>query len=188
MNTPAHAMINLFLLGRQRTGEKVIPILIGSVLPDIAIIVMYFWHLLLGTPESLIWSVEYFKPGWQGFIDSFNSIPLLLLGMTVCWKTKQPFLFVLFTSMLLHTLGDFPVHHDDAHRHFFPFTDWQFSSPVSYWDPAHYGNWFSIVEILSVLATSVYLYFNCPILKVWVICIGITYVAFWGYVGLYWNG
>jgi hypothetical protein len=188
MNTPAHAIINLFLLGRKEPGKKVVPILIGAVLPDIAIFAMYFWHLIIGTPESVIWSVEYYKPGWQAFIDCFNSIPLLLFGMVVCWKSKQHFLFILFASMLLHTFGDLPFHHDDAHRHFFPFTDWRFSSPVSYWNPNYHGNWFSIIEGLSVLATSIFLYFHYPKLRVWVICIGLTYLAFLGYVELFWKG
>lgn len=188
MNTPAHAIINLFLLGRQEAGKKTVPILIGAVLPDIAIFALYFWHLIIGTPESAIWSVEYYKPGWQAFIDCFNSIPLLLLGMVVCWKTKQSFLFILFASMLLHTFGDLPLHHDDAHRHFFPFSDWRFSSPVSYWNPDYYGNWFSIIEGLSVFVTSIFLYCHYPKLRVWVICIGLTYLAFLVYVGLYWQG
>jgi Na+/glutamate symporter len=120
VNTPAHAIINLLILGRQSAGKKTIPILIGAILPDIAIFALYFWHLLLGTPEAMIWSVEYYKPGWQAFIDVFNSMPLLVLGILTCWKTKQHYLLIFFASMLLHTLGDFPLHHDDAHRHFFP--------------------------------------------------------------------
>lgn len=187
MNTPAHAIINLLVLGRQQSGKKSIPILIGAVLPDLAIFVLYFWHLFLGTPESTIWTVEYYKPGWQAFIDCFNSIPLLLVGMIVCWKTKQHYLLILIASMLLHTLGDLPLHHDDAHRHFFPFSDWRFSSPVSYWDSDHYGDWFSIIEILAVLGASAFLYINYSKLKVWVVSVGLIYAGFWAYVGLYWG-
>jgi hypothetical protein len=35
-----------------------------------------------------------------------------------------------------------PLHHDDGHRHLFPLLDWRFESPISYWDPAHYGKVF----------------------------------------------
>ena len=98
MNTPAHAILNLFLLGRQKTGEKIIPILIGAVLPDLIILALYFWHLLLGTPESVIWSVEYFKPGWQAMIDIFNSMPLLLVGMMECLKKKRKIISLVFKN------------------------------------------------------------------------------------------
>lgn len=50
-------------------------------------------------------------------------------------------------SLLLHACADFPLHHDDAHRRFFPFSDYRFSSPVSYWDPRHHGAWGASVEL-----------------------------------------
>ena len=40
---------------------------------------------------------------------------------------------------LLHLGLDLPLHHNDGRAHFQPFTDWVFESPLSYWDPAHYG-------------------------------------------------
>lgn len=59
-------------------------------------------------------------------------------------------------SMVFHSLGDLPVHHDDAHRHFFPFSDYRLISPISYWDPQHYGRIVAGVEVLAVwVATAV---------------------------------
>ena len=55
-------------------------------------------------------------------------------------------------SMALHVGLDFLTHHDDAHRHLLPFSDWRFASPVSYWDPAFYGTWFAAAELLLVVA------------------------------------
>ncbi len=49
-------------------------------------------------------------------------------------------------SALLHSAIDFLVHRDDGHMHFWPLTEWRFQSPVSYWDPAHGGNWFGLFE------------------------------------------
>ena len=179
-------MLGLLVLGRQSNTKKTTSVLIGAVLPDLAIFTLYFWHLWLGTPESTIWSVEYYKPGWQAFIDCFNSIPLLLISIIICWKTNQRYLLLFFASMLLHTFGDLPLHHDDAHRHFFPFSDWRFTSPVSYWDANHYGNWFSLIEVLAVFGTATFLYIKETKLRVWVVSIGLIYTAFWAYVGLFW--
>jgi hypothetical protein len=69
---------------------------------------------------------------------------------------------ILFASLLLHTVGDFLLHHTDAHRHFFPFSDWKFYSPISYWDPSHFGAAAAVIEGLVVLAGSLYLLFNTP--------------------------
>lgn len=57
-----------------------------------------------------------------------------------------PQLLALSASALLHSAIDFLVHRDDGHMHFWPLTEWRFQSPVSYWDPAHGGNWFGLFE------------------------------------------
>lgn len=60
--------------------------------------------------------------------------------------------------MAVHCLIDLPVHHDDAHRHFFPFSEYRFFSPVSYWDPQHFGNYVLTVEIVLTLILGGYLW------------------------------
>ncbi len=179
-------MINLLILGRNHDRKKAAYIVVGAVLPDVAMIVFYLWHLVRGTAESTIWSVEYYRSGWQASFDLFHSIPLALLGMLVCWKTNRSWLLVLFTSILLHALGDLPLHQNDAHRHFFPLFDWRFFSPVSYWNPAYYGNWVGLVECLAVIGAAIYLYLKHPLLKYWVAGIGSTYLAYWVYVMIVW--
>ena len=190
MNTPAHAVINLLLLARkpgQNTSHKrSATIIAGALLPDLVIIVFYAWHLMLGTPESQVWSVEYYRPIWQAWIDSFNSIPLIGLAMLISWKTRQYLLLVFFSSMLLHVFGDLPLHHDDAHRHFFPFSDWRFASPVSYWDPAHHGQWASLVEFTGVLAAAGFMYWRYALLRHWVAATTVVYLLYWIYVFVVW--
>ena len=44
---------------------------------------------------------------------------------------------------------------DDAHRHFYPLSDYRFISLVSYWDPRHYGTVAMPAELLTVLLLSV---------------------------------
>ena len=190
MNTPAHAVINLLLLAR-KPGQNVshkrsATIIFGALLPDLVIIAFYAWQLLLGTPESQIWSVEYYRPLWQGWIDIFNSIPLIGLAMLISWKTRHYLLLAFFSSMLLHVFGDFPLHHDDAHRHFFPFSDWRFASPVSYWDPAHHGQWASLIEFTGVIAAAAFMYWRYALLRPWVAATTVVYLLYLIYVFVVW--
>ncbi len=66
--------------------------------------------------------------------------------------------FAFAGSALLHSVIDFLVHREDAHMQFWPLTEWRFVSPVSYWDPAHYGNWFSLFEAALGLVMAVMLF------------------------------
>ena len=140
MNTPSHLILNLCALGHGRPADPGVPIAIGAVLPDAPMFVFYAVEkLVLGVSEATIWTTDYFAPGWQDFFDLFNSLPLLAVGLTVTLITQNRWWALLFGSMVMHCLLDLPFHHDDAHRHLFPFSDWRFASPVSYWDPDHYG-------------------------------------------------
>ncbi|MEO0919561.1 MAG: hypothetical protein AAFX98_02560, partial [Pseudomonadota bacterium] len=68
-------------------------------------------------------------------------------------------LVILFgLAALTHVALDFPVHADDAHPHFWPLTGWRFFSPVSYWDSAHYGNFFAPLEGILGIALAVILF------------------------------
>ena len=187
MNTPAHALINLVILSRHPSQPKTAAIVIGAIIPDLVILFFYAWHLFIGTAEQQIWSVEYYRPAWQAWIDSFNSIPVFVVAILICWKSRSTILLALFSSMLLHTLGDLPLHHDDAHRHFFPFLEWRFESPLSYWNPDYHGQWISALEIVSVLAASAYLWHRHALLRPWVYALLGVYLIYWIYVFRTWN-
>jgi hypothetical protein len=126
----------------------------GALLPDLPIFAFYAFESLRGVGEATIWGERYYAPAWQAFLHLPNSFPLLALGGSIGWCWKKPGLCLLFGSMALHTLFDFPFHHDDGHRHFWPFSEFRFNSPVSYWDPAHYGDWMIGLEFILVLALS----------------------------------
>ena len=101
---------------------------------------------------SVIWSERYYDADWQRVFDVFNSLPLLayvLHRRMVAWA---------FVSMALHAAMDLPVHNDDGHRHFYPFSDFRFDSPVSYWDPAHFGAYAATAEALAVFVASAVVY------------------------------
>jgi hypothetical protein len=187
VNTPAHALINLLVLSRNPSHPRAAAIIGGALLPDLVIIIFYTWNLMIGIPEAQIWSVEYYRPLWQAGIDGFNSIPLIVCAIMLSWYSRHTLLLIFFSSMLLHVFGDLPLHHDDAHRHFFPFSDWRFASPVSYWDPAHHGRWASLVEVSCVIAASGYLYWRSPMLRSWVVASLSIYLLYWTYVIAIWT-
>lgn len=82
--------------------------------------------------------------------------------------------------------GDLPLHHDDAHRHFFPFLEWRFVSPVSYWDPNYYGKWIGLVEAVSVIGAAIYLFSRHRPLRRWGVAIMGIYLGYWYFVYLAW--
>ncbi|WP_353931137.1 hypothetical protein WJM97_00550 [Okeanomitos corallinicola TIOX110] len=159
MNTPSHAILNLVIFNQQLRNQASPAILIGAVLPDVPIFVFYFlMKFVYRLPEQQIWSEVYYQPFWQFIVSIFHSIPLALLGILISHLANWQIIKIGFISMVLHSLLDLPVHNNDAHRHFFPFSNYRFISPVSYWDVNHYGNLAAFGEILLVLGATVFLF------------------------------
>ena len=155
MNTPSHYILNLVLLGKTIAPKANAAITIGAILPDLPIFIFYFAaKFVYKLPERQIWSEVYYQPFWQNIIALFHSLPLALIGLFISlycgWKSGA----IACSSLIFHSLLDLPFHHDDAHRHFFPFSDYRFISPLSYWDPKHYGNIVALVELSLVLAVT----------------------------------
>lgn len=157
MNTPAHIAASL-LAGRKLTGWAAVSVLAGgAVLPDAMMFVFYGYQKWNGQPEKTIWNELYFTAEWQLFFDLFNSIPIFLFLAVGCYLLKFRWCSLFFASALLHVLCDLPVHNDDAHRHFLPFSHWRFISPVSYWDPKHFGIYFALFEIIFAMVACVFI-------------------------------
>ena len=188
MNTPAHVMLNLSLLGRGKSPAQQVPVLIGAILPDVPMFVFYFWEKIWrALPEPVIWE-QYYDTRWQVVFDLFHSFPVEILGGMLSLWLKWKGLVLLWASMVLHSLGDIFLHHDDAHRHFFPLSDWQFFSPVSYWDPDYHGALFTILEILMVFLAGLWMWRGATWggTKIIVASIFSIYVGYLGYVVLVW--
>jgi len=154
MNTPTHITLAIALLGEKNKSKKNRCILLGALVPDVAMFFLFFYEVIIGTPQRIIWNEKYFSPLWQNTVDSFNSFPIFI-ALLILSIYKKWHLFTAFClAALLHVATDFPLHNDDAHRHFYPFSDWRFESPISYWDPNFYGHYWSILEIIILLVTS----------------------------------
>lgn len=158
MNTTAHAVLNLAMLNREKRPDWNPLIVWGALIPDITMFIFYGVLKFAGIPEQQIWGEEYYRPFWQTTFDFFNSIPLALLGLGIMFYAGRTGIALLFASILLHCLEDLPLHHDDGHRHFWPFSNFRFESPVSYWDPDHYGVIAGRIELGLVLIASIYVF------------------------------
>ncbi|MCZ6677313.1 MAG: hypothetical protein O7E52_08690 [Candidatus Poribacteria bacterium] len=159
MNIQSHAIINVALLSRKEKPHLHRYALIGALLPDLPMFV--FWGIetfVLKHSQGQIWESRYFLPQWQNVFDTFNSVPFILIILGLGYWLKSEAIIVCCLSMLLHAAGDFFLHVDDGHRHFFPVLQFTFQSPISYWDANHYGDIVSVAEILVTIGASVYLF------------------------------
>ncbi len=104
----------------------------------------------------------YSSPVWV-VSHNFLHAPLVVaagLGLTYLFRRQRParWLRWFLLSCALHTVIDIVTHHNDGPLLLFPF-NWslRFSSPVSYWDPQHYGGIFSVFELTLDVALLGYL-------------------------------
>lgn len=158
MNTHTHVLLASALLARPGRDNRVgnAAVIAGALLPDAAIFAMLVWSKLIGAPESEVWSTWYFNPPWLTAIDWMNSLPLFAGVLLVGWALpRTPMVLAGLASALTlfalaaisHLLGDLPLHVNDGHAHFVPFSQWRFVSPVSYWDPRYHGAIVSLLEL-----------------------------------------
>jgi membrane-bound metal-dependent hydrolase YbcI (DUF457 family) len=168
MQTQSHFLMTAALnrvLGRRQVTVRRNAFLLGAVLPDIPFWLLtiageiyYRWFAATLTGESpmvyLHMRLYFTDPLWIISHNMFHAPFILLVlglvgwlgvrnsrawGASLCW-------FVLGAG--LHALIDILTHHNDGPLLFFPF-DWhyRFPSPISYWDPAHYGAIFMPLEL-----------------------------------------
>jgi len=136
MMTQTHLLIATALFAKPGQKRRNRAIIAGALIPDASIFILFAYASLTGIPGSTLWNHTYWTEPWQSLGMIGNSAPLYLV----------------FLAISLWLAADFPVHHDDAHIHFWPLSQWRFHSPISYWDVDHYGNIFAIFEALLGIA------------------------------------
>ncbi len=150
MNTPAHLIVGMAAFGRPADGKTTAAALAGSFLPDASLYAMSLAALAMGYPAREIFGRLYFSDAWQQVFAVDNSFVLWGLGLGVALVARRAWAVALAGAALLHLVFDFLLHHHDARLHFWPLSDWKFVSPLSYWDPAHYGNILGPAEVALV--------------------------------------
>ena len=157
MNTPAHLLIGAAAFGRGKSGVIIAAALVGALLPDLSLYLMAGTALfIMRIPPDVVFDELYFSRTWQTVFAIDNSI-LLWGGLLVfAILRKSDWGIAMTLAALLHLLLDLPLHHDDGRPHFWPLSNWIFESPVSYWDPNHYGTIVGAVEVaLSLLCCGI---------------------------------
>lgn len=154
MNTPAHLAASVLVWRNEQGWAAASSVALGAILPDAPMYWFYAFQKINDRSEQLIWSTLYFDSTWQLVFDAFNSIPIYVAALAICHVLKLRWASLIAASALLHCVCDLPLHHDDAHRHFLPLTHWRFESPISYWDPNHFGHYFLWLELGFALTAS----------------------------------
>ena len=163
MNTPAHLLLGAALLARRGKPRQTSAALVGAAVPDLSLYVLAGSALfILNISPEVVFGELYFSPPWQLIFAIDNSIPLFaaLLGVSIWrgWSVMQVF----SVAALLHIAFDLPLHHDDGRPHFWPFTDWVYTSPVSYWDSAQSAGYVVPLTLTLAVACAVVLWRRFP--------------------------
>lgn len=153
MNAPAHLIFGLTVFGKPDQRAVTGAALAGGLIPDLSLYLLAGTHLfLLGTDAQTVFGTLYFSDAWQRIFRVDNSIILWGITLVLGVMVRSPVTIALCGSVMLHLVMDFAFHHDDGRAHFWPVTTWIFESPVSYWDPRHFGNIVGPLEVLVALA------------------------------------
>ena len=171
---------SLQLAGYKLPPLKKVPLMVGSVLPDLLLILLaigtigYDWMQgvefgpdMESAESTTRWLFDYafFNAWWVKAAHNLFHGPLMILFYLItgyfAWRAGRHWgasLFWLAVSCMIHTAIDIPLHYDDGPLLLFPFDmNFRFYSPVSYWDPQRYGNIFAPLEHLFIVGLLIYL-------------------------------
>ena len=159
MHLPTHAALNLTALDQWAAPQDRPAVLLGAVLPDVPVLAFYFvCRFFFGLSDEKIWKDVYYREPWFSLVALFHSIPLTGALCLAGIAAGSPWVALLGASMLLHNVADMPLHAKDAHRHFYPLSNYRFKSPISYWNPTFWGRIVAAGEVVLLAGCSLYLY------------------------------
>lgn len=171
MITPTHMLVAGAVVGRSWHRPWQLALCwFGGFFPDFSVFLMVICVRLGLVQSDNLWRSPtglYWQEPWQALSAISNSIPLYLLlagigwivskGRGVRWRPAGLGLLLFAMAALLHVLLDFPVHADDAHVHFWPFSDWRFHSPVSYYQRAYHGELVGLLEAVAAAGLALFI-------------------------------
>ena len=164
MITPSH-LVYSWALAKKTEGDggkakprRTLAFMLGGLLPDLPTYLFFVIHtIFIQTTQQQLWDEVYFQSSWTPVITLSHSLILWPVVLTLGLYFKLRYLTWIGAAATVHVIMDFFVHNDDAYRHFWPLSDWKFQSPISYWDPAHFGILISTLDTLVVIGLLVWL-------------------------------
>jgi hypothetical protein len=178
MQTFSHLLMTAFIGDRLQKREIAVhsrSALLGSLAPDASLYVLtfgYWGYRALFDPiqpgegpfgpryDALFFGDPFWIISHNLFHAPLVIIFLAVLGYQAMRRQRSwggP-LFWFALACGLHSFIDILTHHNDGPLLLFPFNwSYRWVSPVSYWDPAHYGTIFAPLELLFNLAIIGYL-------------------------------
>lgn len=176
MHTDAHAFYT-WLLAKHGVGPgraAGVAGAVGAVLPDLpaGLAALYYGgtYLLGGDvpSEETLLDAVFFKGTFGTVGSALHSIvpPAVLLVAYAAARSgrmgldARRILLWFLVGWAGHTVADFLTHVDDTRPLFWPFSGWEWSSPVSYYDPRYHGREFIVVEHGGMLVVSLWLLYR----------------------------
>lgn len=161
MMTHSHILVGAALFARPGARLTAAAAIAGSLTPDLDVALMWVTERIGGASSCVIFRQRFWESPWVEVQAIFNSAPLWALLALLGWLARGGVgkaLFAFGLAGLLHVAADFMLHADDARAHLQPFTGWRFHSPVSYWDPTHFGREVQMAEAILALALTAILW------------------------------
>lgn len=145
MQTYAHYFWTYVIFRKKRWGHEVAGF---SMFPDMP----YFMAYLATWGKIGAEGRESFREGILFLVaNATHSATLLGIASLVFILLKKKTLYPLLIGWLVHQLGDHLLHVNDAYAMFWPLSAKRFPGFISYWEPAHYGREFFLINHMAML-------------------------------------
>lgn len=168
MKTFSHAIITAALGQKAKANRSTLfAFVAGSVVPDLPLILLTAISML-STPT---WAEGMEKMHSTYETDALwialHNLPhsLVALGLLAAFagalsKRCRTLLLWFVVGAALHSVVDVLTHAGDGPMFLYPLSGFRFDSPVSYWDPAHFGRAFTRLEYFLDVILTLYLVFE----------------------------
>jgi membrane-bound metal-dependent hydrolase YbcI (DUF457 family) len=133
---------------------------LGAAFPDVPAFAAaaYYWDQFDSMPREELLNAIYFTGPFGATGTALHSAVVVgaLLGLYAAFRAgrfdRRRILLWFLLGWAGHTVVDFLTHVDDTRPLLWPILGWKWSSPVSYYNPAYYGDQFMVVEHALILA------------------------------------
>jgi membrane-bound metal-dependent hydrolase YbcI (DUF457 family) len=174
VNTQTHLLFASALLTKRGVKARNVAIVVGALLPDVPVFVLFGIASAMGYTSQDVFGDFYFRDEMRNLMGAFNSFLVAALIAAVGWVFREkwwgwPMIFFA-AAMTVHAATDLPVHVDDGHRHFWPFSNFVFNSPLSYWDRSHHGGVVSMIEAVLGTTCAIVLWRRFPVTWIRFLC------------------